>query len=301
MKAIIQTMTAIVMLASMAAHAQMAVTDPTSYTYYVEQLKKQAVQIETATQEVSTLGGVLTTANDINNNMMGHYNRAMALVRRMNKLQKILTRDTHGDTFQTLKQIGDAGNATGGVLRAASSEIKYAGQDKKDYQALAAKMTGDTFTDTKTVLDVNFGDTRDTTDPMAKYRKADGKHQAQQVALKDVVASAAATMDGIDDRMAIINDLANQVDETANQKDAQDLTNSLLVEVLKTLTDMLVIAAQSNQANALVNYTGVTDATFADRQKVLAGIGATIAKSEGDLILQGQNTMAANGKMPSKF
>lgn len=295
MKAIILNVAMTVMLYSMSAHAGMVVTDPTSYTYYVEELKKMATQVEQGAKQVETLGGVLTTANDINNKMMGHYNRAAGLVKRIDRLQKVLTRDTHGDMFERLKQIGDAGRGTGGVLRGTASEAKYAGQD---YAALTGE---DLFADTRKVLDMNFGDPRDRTDPMAKYRTADAKYQVQQEALKNVVATSQATLGGMADRMATINDLANQVDQTANMKDAQDLTNSLLVEVLKTLTDMLAVAAQANQAAALFNYSGATEKTMAERQKVLNGISAQVKQSELEILLQGGDTRAADGKMPSKF
>lgn len=295
MKALTTLMAAIAMLASTQAHAGMVVSDPVSYTYYVEEIKKMATQVEQGAKQIETLGGVLTTANDINNKMMGHYNRAQNLVRRMDRLQKVLTRDTHGDMFERLKQIGDAGRSTGGVMRGTATEAKYAGQD---YAALTGE---DLFADTRKVLEWNFGDPRDQSDPMAKYRTADAKYQAQQEALKNVVATSQATLGGIKDRMDTINDLAGQVNQTANMKDAQDLTNALLVEVLKTLTDMLAVAAQANQAAALFNYNGATDKTFAERQKVLAGIGATVGKSELEIMLQGGDAMAADGKMPSKF
>lgn len=295
MKTPILIMLVIAMLSNLSAHAGMVVTDPGSYSYYVEQIKQQATEIEQLGKQVETLGGVLTTANDINNKMMGHYNRAVGLVRRIERLQKVMTRDTHGDMFERLKQIGDAGRATGGVLRGSASEVKYAGQD---YAALTGE---DLFADTRKVLDMNFGDPRDTKDPMAKYRTADAKYQVQQEALKNVVATSQATLGGISDRLATINDLAKQVDQTANQKDAQDLTNSLLVEVLKTLTDLLAVAAQANQAAALVSYTGATDKTMTERQKVLNGIGATVQQSEGDLILQSHNATSTDGKLPSKF
>lgn len=294
MKALIAIMAAIAMLASTFAHAGMVVTDPTSYTYYVEELKKMATQVEQGAKQVETLGGVLTTANDINSKMMGHYNRAQNLVRRMDRLQKVLTRDTHGDMFERLRQIGDAGRASGSVLRGSATEAKYAGQD---YKALTGE---DLFADTRKVLEWNFGDPRDQSDPMAKYRTADAKFQVQQEALKNVVATSQATLGGMAERMDTINELAKQVNQTANMKDAQDLTNALLVEVLKTLTDMLAVAAQANQASALFNYTGATDQTFAERQKVLQGIGAQVEQSEGDLILQSQNT-TTGGKLPSRF
>lgn len=262
------------------AHAGMVVTDPTSYSYYVEQLKKQAEQIEAATKQVETLGGVLDTANNIESKMMGHYNRAANIISRVDKLQKVLNRDTDGNVFAKLKQIGDAGRATGGVLRGTAGEVNYAGRDYKD-------LTGDDlFADTQKVLDWNFGDPRDKSDPMAQYRTMDGKYQAQQGALKSVIANSEQTLGGIKDRIGVIKDLAQQANATANMKDAQDMTNAILIQILHTLTDFLAIAAQANQANALFNFSGATDQTMADRQKVLSGIGKTVKESQLELELK---------------
>lgn len=267
-------------LLTTAAHAGMVVTDPTSYSYYVEQLNKQAEQITAATKQVETLGGVLDTANSIESKMMGHYNRAAGIVNRIDRLQKVMSRDTDGDMFAKLKQIGDAGRAAGGVLRSTAGEAKAAGRDY-------GELTGtDIFADTQKVLDWNFGDPRNHSDPMAQYRTADGKYQAQQSALKGVVANSEGLLAGIKDRIDVIKDLAQQANGTANMKDAQDMTNAILIEILKTLTDFLAIAAQANQANALFNYSGATDQTMADRQKVLNGIGKTVKKSQLELELK---------------
>jgi len=262
------------------AQAGMVVTDPTSYSYYVEQLKKQAEQIEAATKQVETLGGVLDTVDKIESKLMGHYNRATGIVKRIDKLQKVMSRDTDGNMFAKLKQIGDAGRATGGVLRGGAGELKSAG---KDY----GELTGDDlYADTRKVLEWNFGDPRDKSDPMAQYRNADGKYQAQQDALKSVVVNGEGLLGGIKERIDGIKDLANQANSTANMKDAQDMTNAILIEILKTLTDFMAIAAQANQANALFNYSGATDKTMADRQKVLSGIGKTVKESQLELELK---------------
>lgn len=266
-----------VLLALPAQATGLVTSDPMSYTYFVEQLKKQAEQIEAATKQVETLGGVLDTANSIESKMMGHYNRAMGLVNRIDRLQKVMSRDTDGNMFAKLKQIGDAGRAAGGVLRSTAGEVNYAGRDYKD-------LTGnDIFADTQMVLDWNFGDPRDKRDPLAQYLNADGRYQAQQGALKAVIANSEGLLGGIKDRIDVIKDLAQQANNTANMKDAQDMTNALLVEILKTLTDFLAIAAQANQANALFNFSGATDQAMADRQKVLNGIGKTVKESQLEL------------------
>jgi conjugal transfer/entry exclusion protein len=270
----------VLMVLTTAAQAGMVVTDPTSYSYYVEQLKKQAELIESATKQVETMGGVLDTANSIESKLMGHYNRATGIVNRITKLQKVLNRDNDGNLFATLKQIGDAGRATGGVLRGSADELNATG---KDYGSLTGN---DLFVDTQKVLDWNFGDPRDKSDPMAQYRNADSKYQSQQGALKGVIANSEALLGGVKDRIDGLKDLAQQANSTANMKDAQDMTNAILIEILKTLTDFLAIAAQANQANALLNFSGATDQTMADRQKALSGIGKTVKESQLQLTLK---------------
>lgn len=271
---------ALVLLKITPAYAGMVVTDPMSYSYYVEELKSMATQIEQGAKQVETLGGVLDTANSIESKMMGHYNRAVGIVNRIDKLQKVMNRDTDGNMFEKLKQIGDVGRAAGGVLRGSAGELKATGRDYGD-------LTGnDVFADTQKVLDWNFGDPRDHSDPMAQYRNADGRYQAQQGALKSVIANSEGLLGGVKDRIGVIKDLANQTNSTTNMKDAQDMTNAILIEVLKTLTDLLAIAAQANQANALLNFSGATDKTMADRQKVLNGIGKTVKESQLQLTLK---------------
>lgn len=228
---------ALAMLTTTAASAGMVVTDPMSYSYYVAELKSMATQIEQGAKQIETLGGVLDTANGIESKMMGHYNRAVGIVNRIDKLEKVFSKDTHGNMFEKLKQIGDAGRGVGGVMRGTAGELKATGRDYGD-------LTGnDIFADTQKVLDWNFGDPRDKRDPMAQYRNADGRYQAQQGALKAVVAASENTLGGIKDRIGVIKDLANQANTTANMKDAQDMTNAILIEILKTLTDFLAIAA----------------------------------------------------------
>jgi hypothetical protein len=251
-------------LAAPAATAGMVVTDPQSYSYFVEQLKKQADLVDKAAKQVETMGGVLDTANNIEAKMMGHYNRAMGIVNSVGRLEKAISQVGDGqNVFDTLKKWGNVGRAASGVIRGTAGEIGAAGGD---YQVLTGD---DLYVDTKKMLDWGFADPRNMDDPMAQYRSLDRKYAITQDALKNVIANSARTLGSMTDRVNNVKELAAQVDATTNMKDAQDLTNRLLVEIYNVLTEFLAITAQANQAMALANYSGVTDKAMSDRSKAL--------------------------------
>lgn len=259
----VAVLAAVLSVATMPAYAGMVVTDPHSYTYFVEQIKKQAELVEKAAKQVETMGGVLTEAKKIQANITGHYNRAVALVNRIENLGKLVKSEPSGGILGEAKKWGNVGRAVSGIAKDGAAEGGRVVKDVADID------TGNVYEDTKKVLDQVFTDPRDISNPAERTRSMSRRYQVQQDALKEVVARSERTLAGVKDRVATISELANMIDKTENQKDAQDLTNRILVEVLATLTDMLQIAAQSNQAEALFNYRGATDATMAKRKQVL--------------------------------
>ncbi|MGE4294731.1 MAG: hypothetical protein AB7E49_03400 [Campylobacterales bacterium] len=55
----------LVLVASLVHGGAMAVSDPTSYTYYVQQINAATEQINLLTQQVQTLGGIKTATDDV--------------------------------------------------------------------------------------------------------------------------------------------------------------------------------------------------------------------------------------------
>lgn len=267
----------------------MVVTDPTSYSYYVEQIKQGVELVEKTAKQVETMGGVLTEAQKIYSTATGHYNRAMSLVNRISRLSNAISRESTGGIFGEAKKWGNVGRQIGGIGRAAGSEIGHIGKDVDKYGRKLDDLTGsDLYVDTKEMLDEVFTDPRTIENREDRYRSLDRRYQVQQGALKEVVARAERTLGGISDRLKVVEELANMIDRTENQKDAQDLTNRILVEVLAALIDMIQIAALSNQAQALAQYQGASDAAMQQRQKRLedlqestSALGDVLAKKRG--------------------
>lgn len=265
------------------------VTDPTSYSYYVEQIKQQVDMIEKAAKQVETMGGVLTETQKIYSTATGHYNRAVSLVNRMSRLSKAVGSEPSGGIFGQAKKWGNVGRQVGGIGRGAAGELGQLGKDSDTYSRKLDDLTGDDlYVDTKEMLDEVFTDPRSIENREDRYRSLDRRYQVQQGALKEVVARAERTLGGIPERLKVVQELADMVDKTVNQKDAQDLTNRILVEVLGALTDMIQIAALANQANALAQYQGASDAAMQQRQRRLedlqestSALGDALAKKRG--------------------
>jgi hypothetical protein len=76
----------------------------------------------------------------------------------------------------------------------------------------------------------------------------------------------------MEDKVAHIQDLADQVDATASPKEAQDVTNSLLLEILQVLHEMLAMDAKYQQVMASQQYKGVTEESIEARQHTLAAL-----------------------------
>lgn len=204
----------------------MVVSDPTSYSYYVEQIKQAAEALKTAKQTVDEVKAV-------HNQVTGVYNRARGMVNDM-------------------KGAAEAARSAEGVLtRTGKVQGMGVGEDG--------------FIDIDKVINGTYGDSR----TRGGLAGADARHQVQQQALKTVINDSEKLLQGIGDRLDRVKDLASQIDSTANIKDSMDLNNRIAVEILKTLIDLLGVAAKANQAEALFNYSGVTDAGHQQRENIL--------------------------------
>lgn len=206
----------------------MVVSDPTSYSYYIEQIKQASEALKSAQQ---TVDGVKATVSSVT----GIYNRGRGIV-------------------EDLKRTEDGLRSTNGVLTRVGM-----GQGMKP--------GNDGFIDIDKVINGTYGDSR----TRGGLQGADARHKVQQEALKVVINDSEKLLQGVADRIAKVKELAAQIDTTANVKDSADLGNRIAIEILKTLVDLLAVAAKSNQAQALYNYSGVTDAGIQERENILKG------------------------------
>lgn len=228
------------------------VTDPNSYGYYVQQIKEMGKQTQEAIKQVQTLGGIRTTVEDTQRAVTGTYNRGMGLINDVERLKKRVGSDPSTLDGNFRKWSGIVGSASSIAGRAEGTADRAAGH----------------YYDAREILDDNFEDPR-------KRKKSDGartpnysadrQYQIGQSSLKDAVAAAESTLQALPGRVSTLSDLAAQIDGTKNLKDAADLQNRFLAEILQTLHELVAITARLGEAQALQSYTGVNDDAMTER------------------------------------
>jgi hypothetical protein len=231
------------------------VSDPASYGYYIEQIAAMGKQTQEAIKQVQTLGGIRTTVEENQRAITGTYNRGMGLINDVERLQKRV-----GSTPSTLD-----GNFRkwSGIVGNTASMAKKAGS--------TADSAADNYYDAREVLDDNFEDPRARRKPGSTRSgpnySADRQYQIGQSSLKDAIAAAEGTLQALPGRVSTLNGLAKLLDDpgTKNLKDAADLQNRFLAEILSTLHELVAITARLGEAQALQSYTGVNDEAMTER------------------------------------
>lgn len=84
------------------------------------------------------------------------------------------------------------------------------------------------------------------------------KYETRQNVYKESMKKSEVELREMDKRMQKIASLGDAINQTQNTKDAQDLSNRLLTELLIGQERLIGIVAQLAQAYAIANYKGVT-------------------------------------------
>lgn len=215
------------------------VSDPGSYGYYVQQIKAAQEAVAEAQKQVDTLGGIKTTADEAKRAVMGNYSRAMGLVSDLQRLQKKLeaTPTTIQGAAKKWLSLGDAGLEIG----------------------------EDGFYAVGKLLDTTWIDPRDLKKNAERLKKLDQVYQVKQASLRGNIEASDEILRTMPERLKSIEKLVDQIDHTENIKDAMDLNNRFLAEILKVLAEMSAIAARVGESYALMNYQGASDQVLQQR------------------------------------
>ncbi|MBN8828994.1 MAG: hypothetical protein J0H68_09840 [Sphingobacteriia bacterium] len=98
--------------------------------------------------------------------------------------------------------------------------------------------------------------------PMSKAMSSESeplRKEYQQKALKSSLINAERILNNADKRFGKAEKLARQIDSTSNIKEAQDLTNRLLMEITLILMEMSNTNAELARAEASSKYVGIED------------------------------------------
>jgi len=225
------------------------VSDPMSYTYYVEQIKMMTEEIEAAQERLESLNGIKDQADQMRRQLIGTYNTALGAMDRVKKIQEKVT--------------------------SRSTSLKGYAQSWEDLQDLIDD-SEDGYIDARKLIDVTFKDPR-----LKDYdseAEVDKREQARQLAIRDAIVEAEELLDDMPAQYQKIEDLISQIDTTENVKHAMDLNNRILVEILEALLDLVKFTTHFGQAQAMQNYNGVSDEGLAyeiekEEYAIAQGIG----------------------------
>ena len=218
------------------------VADPTSHIYLSEQIKQLTSQLE-------NMKAQLDEAVKANDTLMKSY-------------------ESVSGTYDRVTGVYDDITSTKAFLKDSYNTVMNQYQHYKDlYGDLAA---GDIET-IKDLLEGIYSDPRTATSEEDRER-AEKEYQVQQEAIKKAIDDSESVLESMSDRMSKIQDLGNKIGKSKGTKEAQALTNSLLLEILIVLQEQLAMSTRYQQAMALTNYSGVTEEGIQARAEAMKKI-----------------------------
>lgn len=207
-------------------HAGMAVTDPTSYSYYMKQLKEAGEQLKKLEEQIALAEDTKKQVTDMAADVTGVYNRAKGITEDLNRVKGLMgqSRRVFSDAEKLLDLEGDAG----AIFKEVDINLD------------------------KIYVDISDPDINPW---MVQHKK---NHEVQKI-FKDNLRNAEIELASMPARMEAIEKLSAQIDQTENIKDSQDLTNRLITELIIGQERMITILSQLAQAEVAAQFTGYNE------------------------------------------
>lgn len=223
------------------AYSGMAVSDSVSHMYLSKELEETVRQLETAMEQLEFVRQSTDTLKKTYEEATAHYNRGKGMV----------------DEIMRVKSFYDS------TRRSLMGRYR---QVQKIYN-LAGK-SGKSIEEFKDLLEDSFKDPRNA-DPREWRKVLDKQFDIRQLALKDLIEGGEDSIKEMEKRIERTEELSSQIDQTINPKDAYDLNNRILVEILFTLQEQLALSVRYQQTMASLKYEGVTKESVKARQEAL--------------------------------
>lgn len=235
------------------AQAGMVVSDPTSYTYYVDQLKKMQEQQKELSDQTLSLADIKKMAVESKKWFTGTYNHGMKLLA---YIQAVESGDW-GAVPDTFKGIQDylgfmcdteterLGKVPDDPICNPTSQGEGKGKDGKEYGAVEA---------TEDILSAAFGDP--TSPHYNPWIVKNYKFAVEQMSRENTIKESQRILNKQPARMARIEAMAAQIDTTENVKSSADLTNRMLAEILLAQTEIIAVLTKMAETQALDGYVG---------------------------------------------
>lgn len=242
---------------SPASSQAMTVTDPGAYGYFGKQIEQMVQQIK----ELQALkDGTFGRLEEINKQVSGQYKDLKGVYDQLNTAKNDIqgiagsikpptTLQEAAQKWSTLKDFSKGTSGSGKVLDETFRDPRAGGKD-----------------------DIKF---------------LNRQYDMRQNALRAAIQKAEELLQDIPQRLENVNALIKAASTAQSQADKQDVTNAILIEILRTLTIYQSTLVQFDQANALLQFKGTDSKAMEQRESILwpkkkDGDSSTAGSSAGD-------------------
>lgn len=215
------------------------VTDPTSYTYYIQELKKAQEQIDVARESlkqaeenVKQVQEVYNATQEVGSKMEGIYDRAVGFTDSIRDLKDAMTDlAQEGEYSESLGEVGDAlGSFSSATGKAAENLEEIYADTEEDSVGNVTELSS--------------------TEVLAKREKF------KQGVFKANLIRSDVELRRMPSRLDEIDSTVSRIDTTQNLKDALDLNSRLQAESIAVQLEILAALHRANKSDALSHYVG---------------------------------------------
>lgn len=224
------------------------VTDPGSYTYYVEQIKVATKKYKKIEEHAKTAKSVLDETKKLRGLLEGTFDHAIDTIDDLKDLQKEITEKP-------------------------TELLKYA----KNFLNKELK-PGEDWINPEDIIGEIFVDPRKVEDHVERIKQLTRKFHLRQKILEQAILKAEEIHASMPKQYAKIEKIAKKSNEAGSTKEAMDINNQLLAEILKALTDLISLTGYIGKAQTMANFKGVDDSEL---KVVEENLNKTKAASKG--------------------
>lgn len=200
------------------------VTDPGSYSYYATQIEKAMEQLKVAEEQVKQATQTYNKVTNIDKNITGNLMRAQRNLERIRDMQVTSVKDIRKSLQYAKKALGEVSS-----LPAYVEEVE-------------------------TNIDKTFG-----VDPQSQNDWVNVKAQQRankQKAYRQAIVDAEIAQGKIDIQNEQLEELALATNTSDSLKDATDITNAALLQVIENQQEMITLLANVSKNLSLAQYDG---------------------------------------------
>lgn len=217
------------------AFAQYAVTDAGSYSYFAQQINQQTQQLEALKQQT-----------------LGQFERLEAL---------------KAQVSGTYSGLANVYNDLNGIKKTFESVPSTLQGEAQKWTKLKDLVT--TYTGIGDALGEVFKDPRGIDPNVNQIAYMNRQYNMRQKALQGSITHAENLLQSVQDRMGQIDKLQAAAGKANSQGDKQDMTNAILIELLRTMTTFSSVLLEFHQAAALMNFRGADEEVMKKREAVI--------------------------------